>query len=103
MNTNAKGNQIVEDDQITKDNRITQKRIRIRIPKNYHREPVISHLISDYHLTVNITAAILGANANGDGWFDLELNGENAHIEDALTYLNELDLEVWHDTENDGW
>jgi ABC-type methionine transport system ATPase subunit len=103
MNTNAKGNHIAEDDQLAKDNRITQKRIRIRIPKNYHREPVISHLISDYHLTVNITAAILGANANGDGWFDLELSGENSHIEDALTYLNELDLEVWHDTENDGW
>lgn len=103
MNTNAKGNQIAEDDHITKDSRITQKRIRIRIPKNYHREPVISHLISDYHLTVNITAAILGANANGDGWFDLELHGANSHIEDALTYLNELDLEVWHDTENDGW
>jgi ABC-type methionine transport system ATPase subunit len=85
------------------DNRLTQKRIRIRIPKQYHQEPVISHLVSHYHLTVNITAAILGANANGDGWFDLELNGNRTYIEDALTYLNELDLEIWQDADADGW
>ena len=59
----------------SEDTRSTQKRIRIRIPKHYHREPVISRLISDYSLTVTITAAILGANANGDGWFDLNLQG----------------------------
>ncbi|MGJ5631746.1 NIL domain-containing protein [Nostoc sp. CALU 1950] len=57
------------------DNTLTNKRIRLRIPKDYHQEPVISRLVSDYGLTVNITAAILGANAVGDGWFDLELQG----------------------------
>ncbi|MBD2733329.1 NIL domain-containing protein [Nostoc paludosum FACHB-159] len=56
----------------------TNKRIRLRIPKDYHQEPVISRLVSDYNLTVNITAAILGANAVGDGWFDLELKGTEA-------------------------
>ena len=85
------------------DTRSTQKRIRIRIPKHFHQEPVISHLISDYGLTVNITAAILGANANGDGWFDLNLQGSQAQIENALTYLAELDLEVWNESETDGW
>ncbi len=85
------------------DTRSTQKRIRIRIPKHYHQEPVISRLISDYSLTVTITAAILGANANGDGWFDLSLRGSNAQIENAMTYLTELDLEVWNDAETDGW
>ncbi len=85
------------------DTRSTQKRIRIRIPKHYHQEPVISRLISDYSLTVTITAAILGANANGDGWFDLNLQGSNAQIENAMTYLTELDLEVWNDAETDGW
>ncbi|WP_068815983.1 NIL domain-containing protein [Phormidesmis priestleyi] len=85
------------------DSRSTQKRIRIRIPKHYHQEPVISRLISDYSLTVNITAAVLGANANGDGWFDLNLQGSHAQIENAMTYLAELDLEVWNETETDGW
>jgi ABC-type methionine transport system ATPase subunit len=88
--------------QIT-DDRPTQKRIRLRIPKHYHQEPVISELVSRHHLTVNITAAILGANANGDGWFDLELRGAQTDIQEALFYLNELDLEIWQETETDGW
>ena len=87
------------------DHRYTQTRIRIRIPKNYHQEPVISRLISQHGLTVNITAALLGANARDDGWFDLELQGTAAQIDSALLYLNELDLEIWHDSsaQADGW
>lgn len=85
------------------DDRLTQKRIRIRIPKQYHQDPIISRLVSHYQLTVNITAAILGANAAGDGWFDLELQGSANRIEDALVYLDELDLDIWKDMETDGW
>lgn len=47
------------------DHRHTQTRIRIRIPQQYHQEPVISNLITQHHLTVTITAALLGANAQG--------------------------------------
>ena len=88
---------------ISQDNRIAQKRIRLRIPKQYHQEPVISKLISDYNLKVNITAALLGCNGNGDGWFDLDLQGQNTRIQDALIYLKELDLEIWTESETDGW
>ncbi len=88
---------------IPEDNRIAQKRIRIRIPKQYHQEPVISKLISEYNLKVNITAALLGGNGNGDGWFDLDLQGQNTRIQDALIYLKELDLEIWTESETDGW
>lgn len=98
------------DDAVALDNeddpRPTQTRIRIQIPKNYHDEPVISRLTSHYGLTVNITAAILGANARDDGWFDLELRGTSEQIRSALLYFNELDLEIWsEDTEDqsDGW
>ncbi|MBW4471178.1 MAG: NIL domain-containing protein [Stenomitos rutilans HA7619-LM2] len=88
------------------DSRPTQKRLRIRIPKNYHDEPVISRLISHHGLTVNITAALLGANARDDGWFDLELRGTREQIRSALLYFNDLDLEIWRDgteTYSDGW
>jgi ABC-type methionine transport system ATPase subunit len=85
------------------DRRLTSLRIRIRISKSYHQEPVISQLVSTYHLTVNITAAILGANANGDGWFDLELRGESAQIQAAIEYINDLGLEIWRETDPDGW
>jgi ABC-type methionine transport system ATPase subunit len=88
------------------DTRPTQTRIRIRIPKSYHDEPVISRLISHYGLTVNITAALLGANARDDGWFDLELRGRSEQIRSALLYFNELDLEIWSgntEDQHDGW
>jgi hypothetical protein len=81
----------------------TNKRIRLRIPKDYHQEPVISRLVSDSGLTVNITAAILGANAVGDGWFDLELQGTEAQIQSGLTYLHDLELEVWDETKTTDW
>lgn len=85
------------------DNTPTNKRIRLRIPKDYHQEPVISRLVSDYGLIVNITAAILGANAVGDGWFDLELKGTEAQIQSGLAYLHELELEVWDETKASDW
>ncbi|WP_363319205.1 hypothetical protein [Microcoleus sp. PH2017_01_SCD_O_A] len=28
-------------------------------------------------------------------WFDLELNGTSQQIESALIYLNDLDVEIW--------
>ncbi|MEI2582523.1 NIL domain-containing protein [Scytonema sp. PRP1] len=85
------------------DDQLTHKRIRLRIPKDYHQEPVISRLVSNYGLTVNITAAILGANGIGDGWFDLDLQGTSTQIESALTYINDLDLEIWHDIDTASW
>ena len=86
-------------------NRPTQTRIRVRIPKEYNDEPIISRLISHYGVTVNIAAALLGANARDDGWFDLELRGTTTQIQSALTYLNEMDLEMWTESnsEVDGW
>lgn len=86
-------------------NRPTQKRIRVRIPKEYNNEPIISRLVSHHGVTVNITAALLGANARDDGWFDLELRGTTLQIQSALTYLDEMDLEIWNESnlETDGW
>ena len=74
---------------------LVTKRIRVRIPEKHHQEPVISTLVSDYHLTINIKAALLGSNGKGDGWFDLDLQGSSQEIELALTYLKNLDLELW--------
>jgi hypothetical protein len=88
---------------VSNDQRLTQTRVRIRIPKRYQQEPVISNLISDYGLTVNIAAALLGANAREDGWFDLELQGTVPQLQSALLYLNDLDLELWYDSETESW
>ncbi len=87
------------------DNRVTKTRVRVRIPKEYHEEPVISRLVSHHGITVNINGALLGANVRDDGWFDLELRGTTHQLQSALTYLNELDLEIWglSKPEEDGW
>lgn len=89
----------------TEANRYTRTRVRVRIPKDLHEEPVISRLVSHHGVTVNITAALLSANARDDGWFDLELRGTSQQIQSALLYLNELDLEIWGQSfsEEDGW
>lgn len=90
---------------VMNDTRPMQTRIRLRIPKTYYQEPVISRLVSHHGLTVNIAAALLGANARDDGWFDLELKGSCEQIRSALIYLDELDLEIWQDgqIQTDGW
>lgn len=88
----------------SEDNNLIQKRVRVRIPKNYHQEPVISSLVEKYGLKVNILAAILGANATGDGWFDLSLIGEQEKVEAAIIYLSKLDIEIWLEgINNDIW
>lgn len=69
--------------------------IRLRIPKSYHRQPIISRLISRYSLTVNIAAALLAPKAQDDGWFDLELQGNPQQIQKELAYLQGLDVEVF--------
>ncbi|PAX52045.1 NIL domain-containing protein [Brunnivagina elsteri] len=88
---------------MTSHNTLIDKKIRVRIPRDYHEEPVISRLVSDYGLVINIRAAILGANAVGDGWFDLDLQGTNQQIELAITYLRNLALEVWDNNQSYIW
>jgi ABC-type methionine transport system ATPase subunit len=89
----------------TNDNRHIQHRIRVQIPKTYHQEPIISDLITHYGVTVNITAALLSANAKEDGWFDLELRGTVNQVHSALEYLHDLNLKTWHGDNDpeDGW
>lgn len=87
------------------DNREMQIELQIRVPQSYHQEPVISQLISEYQVKVIVLAAILGKHGQGDGWFDLKLIGTTQQINNAVIYLADLDIEVWHgqDIEQDGW
>jgi hypothetical protein len=86
-------------------NRQTEIELKLRVPQSYHQEPIISQLISEYHLKVIFLSAILGKDGQGDGWFDLKLLGTSAQINNALIYLSELDIEIWHEQnlELDGW
>jgi len=81
---------------MTVDTRPVTKDIKLRIPEDLHDEPVISQLISQHGLTVNIVSATLGINA-GSGWFHLSLKGTTSQIQTAIAYLNDLDIELWED------
>jgi ABC-type methionine transport system ATPase subunit len=97
--------QLISNTDILGVDRPTHARVRLRIPKQYNDQPVISRLVSHHGVTVNITAALLGANARDDGWFDLELRGTSRQIQSALIYLDEMDIEMWGESnqEEDGW
>ncbi len=81
---------------MTIDTRPVTRDFKIRIPEDLHSEPVISQLISQYGITVNIVSANLGVNA-GSGWFHLSFKGTQAQIQTAIAYLNDLDIEIWED------
>jgi ABC-type methionine transport system ATPase subunit len=71
------------------------RKFQIRIPKEYRDIPVISTLILEYGLTVNIAAAILPFASLEDGWFELELGGSSAQLNNAIHYLKELNLGIY--------
>ncbi|MEH1931251.1 NIL domain-containing protein [Nostoc sp.] len=67
---------------------------RILVPQCYHRQPVISRLVSRYGLTVNIKAASLTSESDSDGWFDLELSGNPQRLTNSLSYLQGLGVNL---------
>ncbi|WP_392535402.1 NIL domain-containing protein [Nostoc sp. C117] len=67
---------------------------RILVPQRYHRQPVISRLVSRYGLTVNIKAASLTSDSDSDGWFDLELSGNPQKLTNSLSYLQGLGVNL---------
>ncbi len=69
--------------------------LRIRITPEYHQQPIISRLVSDYRLVINITAALLTSSARDDGWFDLEVLGDVVQINQALVDLHNIGIEVF--------
>jgi hypothetical protein len=72
--------------------------IDINIPQQLHQEPVLAKLISNYDLIVNFKAAVLDRKATGGGWFNLDLEGYPQDIDNALSYLQNLEIEIFDRT-----
>ena len=85
----------IEGDLTSKEGQTTRTKFQVCIPKDYRTRPVIAELVSGYGLTINITSAILGEDAQADGWFDLELWGRRRQIVFGLRYLKQLNLQIW--------
>jgi hypothetical protein len=84
---------------------VTQVRVQIRIPSRYQQEPIISRLIVEQGLVVNITGAALGENTGSEGLFDLELRGTPKQIRQGLLYLRALEIKLVGkpNAEGDSW
>lgn len=84
---------------------LTQIRLRLYIPLFYRRQPIVSRLILEYGLIVNITGARLETNSKKPGQFDLELSGTLQQIRSGLAYLETLNLKIVGkpNTAGDGW
>ncbi|MBD2100694.1 NIL domain-containing protein [Leptolyngbya sp. FACHB-261] len=80
----------------------TRIRVKIRIPSEHRQEPVISRLISEHRLLVNITGAKLEDCPQAEGWFDLELHGTPPQLQQGLAYLQNLDIQIWGKPNPDG-
>lgn len=72
-----------------------RQRIQLQIPPKYTKEPIISNLANRYEVEVNIESALLASNSQESGWFDLELYGTPARIQQGLDYLTQLQIEIW--------
>lgn len=77
-------------------------RLQLSIPYCYAQTPILSRLISQYHLSVNILAAKLEKNHNASGIFDIELQGTTQKISQGLDYLNSLNLKILSKANIDG-
>ncbi len=65
--------------------------VRLIFPRHLLNTPIINDLIRQYNLTVNI----LRANVNPEsGWVDIQLSGNTAAVENAISWLTGLGIEV---------
>lgn len=68
-------------------------RLRLEIPVVYHQEPILSRLISQFKLVVNITEAKLNQ-GNAESYCDVELRGTPQQINQGLSYLKSLNVQM---------
>ena len=72
------------------------------IPYCYAQTPILSRLVSQYHLGVNILAAKLEHDRHEPGIFDIELQGTTQKISQGLDYLKALNLQILSKANIDG-
>lgn len=71
-------------------NQSVRLRIKLSIPQQSQQTAVLSQLVTDYGLSVNILCTVLDAD-HQPKQFDLELRGTIAQVNDGLSYLESLD------------
>lgn len=70
---------------------MTKKHLRLTFPEAQVTEPVIYHVVKDFNVIPSIRRAAI---ENHFGWMIIELSGETADVEAAISYLENLGIEV---------
>lgn len=65
--------------------------VRLVYPPSLLSVPIINQLIRRYDLTVNILRAQIGGE---DRWIEVQLAGNPAIIEEAITWLKDIGVDV---------
>lgn len=65
--------------------------VRLVYPPSLLSVPIINQLIRRYDLTVNILRAQIGGE---DRWIEVQLAGNPVVIEEAITWLKEIGVDV---------
>ncbi|MEN9233508.1 MAG: NIL domain-containing protein [Gloeomargarita sp. DG02_1_bins_92] len=72
-------------------NRLT---VRVRVPGGGQEEPVLSRLIRDYGVTVNIQGALFDPQNQAEAWLDLELSGAPTALNACLETMKIRDWDL---------
>lgn len=68
------------------------KKVLLYFPQCETEKPIISHLVRDYNLMVNLFRAKV--TPNEEGYLILDLIGGEEHISQAMEYIRELNIEI---------
>jgi len=71
---------------------MTTRKVFFYFPQCQTETPVVTHLVRDYDLEVNIFRAKV--NAEEEGYLVLDLTGEQDRIDRAVAYVESLGVEV---------
>jgi phosphopantetheine adenylyltransferase len=87
----------------SKQSSVTQIRLQLQTTQCYPLQAILSNLISEQGLTVNVTGIRTEKNAHEH--LDLEIQGTILQINNGLNYLQSLDLKISGkpNTEGDSW
>lgn len=66
-------------------------RLFLSFPENLVDQPIIYEAVRKYDVVPNIRRANVEAHS---GWVICEISGEDANVEDAITYFRELGVSV---------
>jgi len=76
-------------------------RVQLDYPLEHVREPIIYHLVTDYHLIPNIRRANIDVHTGG--MLVLEIEGERADLDAGVEFLRNLGITVTPVGSQEAW